>query len=52
MDEEDRLAKLLAQAIGRELGLAARQGAVVHHQAGRFVDHGHVLVEVEHGELR
>ena len=52
MHQEDRLAELLAQAVGGEVGLAARQRAVVDHQAGGLVDHGQLLVDVEDVERR
>ncbi len=48
MDQEDRPAQLLAQAVGQEIVLAARQLAVVDHQPGRLVDHGQPVVGVQH----
>jgi hypothetical protein len=48
--EEDGLAELLAQAVGGEVGLAARERAVVDHQSGGLVDDREVFVRVEDGE--
>ncbi|MNM49225.1 hypothetical protein D3C81_602250 [compost metagenome] len=45
--QENRLAQLLAQAVGEEVILATRQLAVVDHQTGRLVDHGQPLVLVQ-----
>ena len=42
--QEHRLAELFAQAVGGEVGFAARQGTVVHHQAGGLVDHGEAFI--------
>ncbi|GHH54200.1 hypothetical protein GCM10009090_20640 [[Pseudomonas] boreopolis] len=47
MHQEDRPAQLLAQAVGQEIVLPARQLAVVDHQPGRFVDHRQDIVEVQ-----
>src|SRR5690606_39522045 len=38
VDQEDRLAEVLAQAVRGEVGLAAGERAVVDHQAGGLVD--------------
>ena len=45
--QENRPAELFAQPVGGEIGFAARQLAVVDHQAGGFVDHRELVVGVD-----
>ena len=52
MHQEDRPAELFAQAIGGEVGFAARKRAVVHHQAGRLVDHRQRIVAEDYRQWR
>ncbi|CAM4369629.1 hypothetical protein STIN111742_14360 [Stenotrophomonas indicatrix] len=47
MDQEDRPAQLLAQAIGEEIIFATGQLAVMDHQPGRLVDHGQSFIQVQ-----
>src|SRR5690606_13485748 len=46
--EEHRAAELRAQAIGEEVAFAARQRAVVDHQAGGLVDDGEPRIHVQY----
>jgi hypothetical protein len=46
MHQENGLAELFAQAVGGEIGFAARELAVMDHQAGGFVHHGQVFIKV------
>ena len=50
--EEHRPTELRAQAVGGEIGFAARQRAVVDHQAGRFVDDGQLRVGMQDAQWR
>ncbi|KAG1533043.1 hypothetical protein G6F50_016000 [Rhizopus delemar] len=47
MDQEDRAAQLLTQAVGQEIVFATGQLAVVDHQPGRLVDHGQALIQMQ-----
>jgi hypothetical protein len=51
MHEENRFAELFAQAIGGEVGLAARERAVMDHEPSGFVDDGEVVVAVENVQV-